>query len=608
MSKRHPFHSKCLQDLSLVFRDPKDLGSVRMLETPPPTVLVENLLKFVSKWKDVDHEGKKVITPNVMQQITAIQKHMERGCLSHIKVGRGTNRNERLHRQLNSVLKNNLYGPEMGIALITLSFFRHNENILAKREHRQPNPVSAYHASTETDFTECFGLLTPSSDTCPQQPTSCTCLLKNMKYTQLKQMFCTLSSRLDEETLSLESLSYIEAFTLLRKAIGCYFISESIVEKGPSVSVKHAASVMFDSFLHTTSQFSGSISPNDASLTNTLTSWNFRRIAVNGDGNCLFTSVAMLLIANVNSGQIGAKETLARLGVEEKDSTDPVAVARALRSAVVDEWLGENLDHYQGFSTVDIAAHAEEYRHSGEFGGSLGDLMVMTIANIIKMPLLLFTNVENMPIMVITPSLTVADTAVPLYLVYTSTGPGHYDIAVPQETQEKSTKAVKCSCGRKSNFKGVACSSDMLGYCRCPCSRAEVPCGALCNCKDCNNKHGQKPKPATTRRRKAYDNQQQHLRGVSSTDFMASMNEQVSVGSMSSLETIVIQTIIVFCILNGTKVTAEYVHGAFMDILSLSKLCITVDIPIFPRSVRFIANYLKSIYNQIDLWHKLMDN
>ena len=46
---------------------------------------------------------------------------------------------------------------------------------------------------------------------------------------------CTLSSWLDEETLSMECLSYSEAFAIL---IGCYFISESIVEKGPSVSVK----------------------------------------------------------------------------------------------------------------------------------------------------------------------------------------------------------------------------------------------------------------------------------------------------------------------------------------------------------------------------------
>ena len=56
ISKCHPFYSKCLQDLSLVFRDPKDQGCVHVLETPPPTVLVDNLKKIVSKWKYVDYE------------------------------------------------------------------------------------------------------------------------------------------------------------------------------------------------------------------------------------------------------------------------------------------------------------------------------------------------------------------------------------------------------------------------------------------------------------------------------------------------------------------------------------------------------------------------
>lgn len=65
LSKHHPFHSQCVHDLSLVFRDPTDQGSVRTLETPAPTVLVDNLKKFLRKWKDVDHEGQKLITPNV---------------------------------------------------------------------------------------------------------------------------------------------------------------------------------------------------------------------------------------------------------------------------------------------------------------------------------------------------------------------------------------------------------------------------------------------------------------------------------------------------------------------------------------------------------------
>ena len=108
-------------------------------------------------------------------------------------------------------------------------FFTHNENILAKRECRHPNPVSTHYSSTETDSTECSGLLISSGDSSTEQPLSCSCRLKDIKYTQLQHIFCTLSSHLDEETLSMWSLLCIEAFTILKKAISC----ESIVEKGP---------------------------------------------------------------------------------------------------------------------------------------------------------------------------------------------------------------------------------------------------------------------------------------------------------------------------------------------------------------------------------------
>ena len=80
----------------------------------------------------------------MVKELNAIQKHMERGCLSGNIVGRGTNRNERLHQHLNCVLKGNRYDPEMASTLITLTLFKHNENVLAKTEYRVANPVEAY--------------------------------------------------------------------------------------------------------------------------------------------------------------------------------------------------------------------------------------------------------------------------------------------------------------------------------------------------------------------------------------------------------------------------------------------------------------------------------
>ena len=49
-----------------------------------------------------------------------------------------------------------------------------------------------------------------------------------------------------------------------------------------------------------------------------------------------------------------------------------------------------------------------------------------------------------------------------------------------------------------------------------------------------------------------------------------------------------IQTIIIFTILNGVDITAEYIFSAYNDILSVSKLCSTVDMPLYVRSLRFI--------------------
>lgn len=40
-------------------------------------------------------------------------------------------------------------------------------------------------------------------------------------------------------------------------------------------------------------------------------------------------------------------QILARIGIDEKDYTNSKIIARALRSLVVDEWLGEHSDHYQ---------------------------------------------------------------------------------------------------------------------------------------------------------------------------------------------------------------------------------------------------------------------
>ena len=79
---------------------------------------------------------------------------------SGVSPGRGTNKNERLHRDINAHMTSTRYGVELAYALLTKIFFGHNERIESTREQRSPRPITACDRKTN----ERFGLSTPSDN------------------------------------------------------------------------------------------------------------------------------------------------------------------------------------------------------------------------------------------------------------------------------------------------------------------------------------------------------------------------------------------------------------------------------------------------------------
>jgi len=109
--KRTKYHAEILRSYSLVFRDPKDLGDQRMVNTPEPEILMQNLKKFEREWKDVkDDNGHSVLNSDALKEIKNIKVHILKGCLSDIPPGCGTNRNEGLNKHLNEFLSTNKIG------------------------------------------------------------------------------------------------------------------------------------------------------------------------------------------------------------------------------------------------------------------------------------------------------------------------------------------------------------------------------------------------------------------------------------------------------------------------------------------------------------------
>ena len=54
-------------------------------------MILEN---FVTKWKNDEHNGHKILNEKVIEQIYSLQVHIRHGCLSDIEPGGGTNYNE----------------------------------------------------------------------------------------------------------------------------------------------------------------------------------------------------------------------------------------------------------------------------------------------------------------------------------------------------------------------------------------------------------------------------------------------------------------------------------------------------------------------------------
>ena len=243
----------------------------------------------------------------------------------------------------------------------------------------------------------------------------------------------------------------------------------------------------------------------------------------------------------------------------------------------------------------------------GEFAGNLGDLMVVTLSNILHVPIVLFTTITNLPVVCITPVSDI-ETAVPLYLAYSHMCPGHYDYVTTidqQSISDKDNTLLKCYCGRKSNFKGSACSTDVLGHCRCSCARRSKPCTHACKCKDCSNKYGTRPPPSMTRTRASYEAQSQPLCGRAGSEFLHSINEQETIGHMTLFEGI-LTAIMVWFMLFGININ-ERLYQAYCEVIHTANLCSSfIELPLFKRSKQYIVRYVQWIPKIVELFLKLM--
>ena len=605
--KRHPYHSECIKCLSLVFRDPSDHGSTRTMSTPATDVLETQLLNFKSSWENIKHNDKPILPPAAVREIQSLLVHVRRGCLSGIQPGRGTTKNERLHRELNSLMANCRYGVEFSYALLTSALFSHNEDIAAIIDNRNPRPILLYKLTEEQDYStliEPFGLTAKQSNEQNKipSPESNKAHMKSLQYQQVLECLSQLGT---EELTTYNECTLMPDFTsddsllLFVQAISSFYVAISLEKMSKTAELK-TKDIFFTSFLTLTERFMNTQSrqrSGDSNLDEVLSSWNFRRVEVLGDGNCLFTSLAHSLVIRVNSGEQAIITQLLAIGIPEQHMRDIAYIRRHLRVRMVQEW-NNHIDYYQGFITEDLALISHSFLDNSQFSGSAGDLMVLTLANVLQIPINIFTSVSNMPLICILPTNNSFISTSPLCLAYTQDNagtPGHYDYVVPidmsaEPAPTKKKKIHRCTCGRKADTTTLPCST-----LRCVCHREENGCSNCCTCKNCGNEYGQRPIPSGRRQRKSYDEQKHPTRGKPGREFLLDMGEESVIGRFSLFEVLLLKVIVIHFLTSGLDVSPENVHCVYMHIYNLSLKCTSIEFPFFPRDLTAIRKTMSSL-------------
>ena len=411
MSKRSHIFAEVCKDYSLVFRDQRDQTIERKLPTPAPEEILHNLNNFITKWVSYKNSsGARVISKSVEKELKNIECHVRKGCLSHIPPGCGTTRNERLHRELKKTTVTNRIGVDLARTCVERTLFNSNR----KRDANLPSigdmlmnsrkkilltgvPQSSraldetnnkvheinFHAMTNATEDKKINLKTISIENISHIQTRLTSLIDSND----ESSTCS-----DGENVQNSLKPDDENFVILRDALQWWKMSKIVEEKtGPKLFnfkkiVTYVRPLKTKALMENETVAGEKTKSDRKRLTELASTWGFDIVEVTGDGNCLFTAVAMqlqqMMSLNAHNESLLMSHLAEQMGIDTSTSINDIG--SILRSKVVQELKGERVDFYQSFlpSDVNFFSEADRFIQSGTFSGPLGDLIPLAIANV----------------------------------------------------------------------------------------------------------------------------------------------------------------------------------------------------------------------------------
>ena len=404
----------------MIFRQEDDRGTTRLKPTPPKETLLKNIESFSRKWKHIsetstDSHGL-LLRESFDKQVENLKKHIQQGCLSGIPPGYSTSINESLHNKINNLFAGAKMGPELALALLTVFFYSWNSR---RKNKINGLPVVEPLSSAATK---------DSKGQCDYPPKEQFGLGSSVKDFSAPVVVDDVQNEVSEnnDTVSKRAMAMLRLHNFLNGA-----------------AKNESGLNWYDLFFHNDILryvCKNHVSSHDKNYEQNQTSSIFGIAARYGmeivlmpkDGNCLLRAVAFTISQRFSTyaPTLSTCQHYVDLGINQDSTIDDIT--KILRSLMTNE-LRRNKNAYlpflQNITNEQYDKFVVMFEQPGVFAGDFGDLMVRALSNVLKIPLILLTDIENYSVIAVTPE-EFDETNDNIFIAYTTNGPGHYDAVI----------------------------------------------------------------------------------------------------------------------------------------------------------------------------------
>lgn len=359
----------------------------------------------------------------------------------------------------------------------------------------------------------------------------------------------------------------------------------------------------------------------NARLKDVLRLFGFAMFPMPGDGDCFFHCISESLTSIAENSDI--ESHLKSIGLSrDMPENEKVIVLRRL---IVEEFFGQNRHFYEPFlvtSTDFYEKEAQKFLEPGSYDSELRNCIPLAISNILQLPIVIFTSMENYPVTHVIPRGHVLS-EVPLYLAYDHSGSGHYNVVVEQtiatadsgtlslkpsahltdvlpaaspNSSTKSEENYKCSCGRGAARKARENEFCKTYKSRCPCFRAFQSCNDFCGCRSCANPFGRNVRDIDNleplpRKRAKQDFQQ----NVTQTDrgYMEERAEEANAPTWLGDEHLLFEAVTLYLLMTEHDVSPSLIFSIYHKIIEFQIQLKTYQLSLRPKSLATISKKLQ---------------